>query len=91
MPYLTKSEAEKEGLCPWLKQIKPWNGQGIYVEHLANHYALMVMNKATIDHARHMSKQLMSDFPTLNTLIVQRLKELHEQRRIDRNAENSKL
>jgi hypothetical protein len=76
MPYLTKSEPEKEGLCPWLKQIKPWNGQGIYVEHLANHYALMAMNKGTIDHARHMSKQLMSDFPGLNILIIQRLKEL---------------
>ena len=76
MPYLTKSEAEKEGLCPWLKQIQPWNGQGIYLDHLANHYALMAMNKGTIDHARHMTKLLMSDFPTLNTLIVQRLKEL---------------
>jgi hypothetical protein len=38
-----------------------------------------------------MTKLLKSDFPTLNTLIVQRLKVLHEQRRIDRNAENSKL
>ena len=91
MPYLTKSEAEKEGLCPWLKQITPWNGQGIYVEHLANHYALLAMNKGTIDHAKHMTKLLKSDFPTLPTLIVQRLKVLHEQRRIDRNAENSKL
>ena len=79
MPYLTKSEAEKEGLCPWLKQIKPWNGQGIYAEHLANHYALLAMNPATIDHARHMSKLLMSDFPTLNILIIQRLKELRNE------------
>ena len=76
MPYLTKSEAEKEGSCPWLKQIAPWNEQGTYLDHLANHYALMAMNKGTIDHARHMTKLLMSDFPTLNTLIVQRLKEL---------------
>jgi hypothetical protein len=76
MPYLTESEAEKPDLCPWLKQIKPWNGQGIYVEHLANHYALMAMNPATIDHARHMSKELKSDFPTLGILIVKRLKEL---------------
>jgi hypothetical protein len=79
MPYLTKSKAEKEGLCPWLKQIKPWNGQGIYVKHLANHYALMAMNPATIDHARYMSKLLMSDFPTLNILIIQRLKELRNE------------
>ena len=81
MPYLTKSKAEKEGLCPWLKQIKPWNGQGTYVEHLAQHYALMAMNKGTIDHARHMTKLLKSDFPTLNTLIVQRLKELRDPNR----------
>jgi len=63
-------------MCPWLKQIQPWNGQGIYVEHLAQHYALMAMNKGTIDHARHMTKLLKSDFPTLGILIAQRLKEL---------------
>jgi hypothetical protein len=79
MPYLTKLKMDKVGLCPWLKQIKPWNGQGTYVEHLANHYALMAMNPATIDHARHMSKLLMSDFPTLNILIIQRLKELRNE------------
>jgi hypothetical protein len=73
MPSLTNA---KNPMCPWLSQIQPWNGQGIYVEHLANHYALLAMNPATIDHARHMSKLLMTDFPTLNTLIVQRLKEL---------------
>jgi len=76
MLYLTKSEAEKPDFCPWLKQIKPWNGQGIYVEHLANHYALMAMNPATIDHARHMSKLLKLDFPGLGILIVEKLKEL---------------
>jgi len=68
-------------MCPWLKQIQPWNGQGIYVEHLAQHYALMAMNKGTIDHARHMTKLLKSDFPILNTLIVQRLKELRDTNR----------
>jgi hypothetical protein len=68
-------------MCPWLKQIKPWNGQGTYVNHLANHYALMAMNKGTIDHARHMTKLLKSDFPTLATLIKQRLKELREPNR----------
>ena len=78
MPYLTELEAEKPDLCPWLKQIKPWNGQGTFVDYLANHYALMAMNVATIDHARHMSKALKSDFPTLGILIVQRLKALNE-------------
>jgi hypothetical protein len=77
MPYSTELEAVKPDLCPWLKQIAPWNGQGIFVDYLANHYALMEMNAATIDHARHMTKLLKSDFPTLGILIVKRLKELH--------------
>jgi hypothetical protein len=77
MQSLTKLEKE----CPWLAQLKPWNGQGTYVNHLANHYALMAMNKGTIDHARHMTKLLKSDFPTLPTLIVQRLKELRDTNR----------
>jgi hypothetical protein len=81
MPSLTALKEKIETPCPWLKQIKPWNGQGIYVEHLANHYALMAMNPATIDHARHMTKLLKSDFPTLPTLIVQRLKELRDLNR----------
>jgi hypothetical protein len=80
MPYSTESEAEKPDFCHWLKQIAPWNGQGTFVDYLANHYALMAMNAATIDHARHMSKLLKSDFPTLNILIVQRVKVLNEQR-----------
>ena len=75
MQSLTKSETE----CPWLAQLKPWNGLGIYLDHLATHYALMAMNKGTIDHARHMTKLLKSDFPTLNTLIIQRLKELRNE------------
>jgi len=76
MSYLTESEAEKPDSCPWLKQIAPWNGQGTFVDYLANHYALMAMNAATIDHARHQSKLLKSDFPTLGILIVEKLKEL---------------
>jgi hypothetical protein len=71
----------KNPMCPWLSQIQPWNGQETYVEHLAQHYALMAMNKGTIDHARHMTKLLKSDFPTLPTLIVQRLKELRDTNR----------
>jgi hypothetical protein len=76
MPSLTESKAETS--CPWLKQMHPWNGQGTYVEHLAQHYALMAMNKGTIDHARHMTKLLKSDFPTLNILIKKRIKELQD-------------
>jgi hypothetical protein len=72
MQSLTKSETE----CPWLAQLKPWNGRGIFLDYLVNHYALIAMNPKTIDIARHRTKQLKSDFPTLNTLIVQRLKEL---------------
>ena len=67
-------------------QMRPWNGQGTFVEYLANHYALMAMNPASIDHARHMTRQLMSDFPTLNTLIVEKLNEL---RRLCESVENS--
>jgi hypothetical protein len=74
MQSSTKSEME----CLWLAQLKPWNGQGTFVDYLANHYALMAMNPATIDHARHQSKLLKSDFPILGILIVLRLKALHE-------------
>ena len=84
MQSLTKSEME----CPWLAQLKPYNGQETFLDYLVNHYALIAMNKGTIDHARHMTKLLMSDFPTLNTLIVQRLKVLHEQRRLSTSAKN---
>ena len=74
MESLTQLETDTP--CPYLSQIKPWNGQGTYVDHLANHYALLAMNPATIDHARHMTRLLKSDFPTLHILIVQKLKEL---------------
>ena len=70
------TDAVTENQCPYLLQIKPYTQQGTFLDYLANHYALMAMNKGTIDHARHMSKQLMSDFPGLNILIIQRLKEL---------------
>ena len=77
MQSLTKSETE----CPWLAQLKPWNGLGTFLDYLVNHYALLAMNKGTIDHARHMTKLLRLDFPTLNILIKQRLKELREPNR----------
>jgi hypothetical protein len=74
-------DAVTDSQCPYLLQIKPWNGQGTFLDYLVNHYALMAMNKSTIDHARHMTKLLKSDFPTLPTLIVQRLKELRDTNR----------
>ena len=74
---LTESKVETQNLCPWLKQIAPWNLQGTFVDYLANHYALLAMNKATIDHARFMAKKLKSDFPTLGILIAKRIKELN--------------
>lgn len=78
MESLTQSETDIP--CPYLSQIKPWNGLGTYVDHLANHYALMAMNKATIDHARHRAKELRSAFPTLATLIAQRITELRNEK-----------
>ena len=75
MKSLTESEKDKP--CPYLSQIAPYNGQGTFVDYLANHYALLAMNKATIEHARYMSKKLKSDFPTLGILIAKRIKELN--------------
>ena len=75
MQSLTKSETE----CSYLAQLKPWNGQETFLDYLTQHYALLAMNKGTIDHARHMTKLLKLDFPTLNILIVQRLKELRNE------------
>ena len=79
MPFSTKSKVAH--LCPYLSQIKPYTQQETFLDYLANHYALMAMNKGTIDHARHMTKLLKSDFPILNTLIIQRLKELRDTNR----------
>jgi len=79
MPSSIKSKVAHP--CPYLSQIKPYTQQETFLEYLVNHYALMAMNKGTIDHARHMTKLLKSDFPTLNTLIKQRLKELRDPNR----------
>jgi hypothetical protein len=76
MQSLTKSETE----CPWLAQLKPWNGLGTFIDYLVNHYALIAMNPKTIDIARHRIKQLKSDFPTLPTLIKKRIKELQDEK-----------
>jgi hypothetical protein len=80
MQSLTKLKTETP--CPWLSQIKPWNGQGTYVDHLTNHYALMAMNLGSIDHARHMVRKYKTIFPGLDTLIVKRLKEINANRQL---------
>lgn len=77
--YLT--DLEKVTPCPWLSQLKPYTQQETFLDYLVNHYALMAMNKGTIDHARHMTKLLKSDFPTLGILIVQKLTELRNEHR----------
>jgi hypothetical protein len=77
-PTSCLTDLETDTLCPWLSQLKPYTPQETFLDYLANHYALMAMNKGTIDHARHMTKQLKSDFPTLNILIKKRIKELQD-------------
>jgi hypothetical protein len=71
-------DAVTDSRCPWLSQLKPYTQQETFLDYLVNHYALMAMNPATINHARHMTKLLKSDFPTLNTLIKKRIKELQD-------------
>ena len=78
MQSLTESNTTKD-MCPWLKQIKPWNGQGTFLQYLVNHYALLAMNPATIEQSRLRAKELKSDFPTLATLIAARIKELRNE------------
>lgn len=75
MPSLTESD-QANPLCPWLSQLRPWNGQETFLDHLVNHYALMAMNKGTIDHSRLMAKQLDKDFHGVGILIAKRIKEL---------------
>jgi hypothetical protein len=61
--------------------MKPWNGLGIYKDYLVNHYALMAMNKGTIDHARYMTRQLEKEWAGLGILIAKRIKELQNEQR----------
>jgi hypothetical protein len=72
----SSTDAVTDNPCPYLSQIKPYTQQETFLDYLVNHYALMAMNKGSKDHARHMTKLLKSDFPTLGILIAQRLKEL---------------
>ena len=69
-------DSEKVTPCPWLSQLKPFCSQETFLEYLTNHYALMAMNPATIEQSRWRAKELKADFPTLPTLIAQRIKEL---------------
>ena len=78
MPYLTESDQEKV-ICPYLSQIKPWNAQETFKDYLIQHYALMAMNKGTIDHARYMTRQLESEWAGLGILIAKRIKELQNE------------
>ena len=88
MPENTLTDSEKGSLCQYFLQLKPYDSRETFEHYLAKHYVVLVKNPATLEHARHMIKKYQKDFPILLTLIKQ---ELHEQRRIDRNAENSKL
>jgi len=73
------TESEKATQCPWLSQLKPYNGQETFLTFLINHYALMALNPKTIEQARYRTKELKADFPTLGILIAQRIKELKNE------------
>jgi hypothetical protein len=85
MKYLTESETGKP--CPWLLQLKPYKPQETLPayasmrEHLIQHYALMAMNKGSIDHARYMTRQLESEWVGLGISIAKRIKELRNDTR----------
>jgi hypothetical protein len=75
-PMPTSTDSEKVIPCPWLSQLKPYSSQETFLEYLTQHYALMAMNPATIEQSRWRAKELKADFPTLPTLIANRIKEL---------------
>jgi hypothetical protein len=72
------TESEKATQCPYLSQLKPYGGQETFLTYLTTHYALMAMNPKTIEQSRWRAKELKADFPTLPTLIAQRIKELKD-------------
>jgi hypothetical protein len=76
MPENTSIDSEKVIPCPYLSQLKPFSSQETFLEYLTQHYALMAMNPKTIEQSRWRAKELKADFPTLPTLIAQRIKEL---------------
>ena len=73
------TESEKATQCPWLLQLKPYNGQETFLTYLINHYALMAMNPATIEQSRWRARELKGTFPTLPTLIAKRIKEMKNE------------
>jgi len=75
----SSTELGKATLCPYLLQLKPYNGQETFLEYLINHYALMAMNPATIEQSRLRARELKSDFPTLGILIANRIKEFKNE------------
>jgi hypothetical protein len=75
----SSTESEKATPCPWLSQLKPYNGQEIFLTFLINHYSLLALNPATIEQARHRTAELRKDFPTLGISIANRLKELKNE------------
>ena len=80
MPENTSTDLEKATPCPYLSQLKPFSSQETsLLEFLVQHYALMAMNPATIEQSRWRAKELKVDFPTLPTLIAQRIKELRNE------------
>jgi hypothetical protein len=75
----TSTDSEKAILCPYLSQLKPYSSQETFLEYLTNHYALMALNPKTIEQSRWRAKELKADFPTLPTLIANRIKELKNE------------
>ena len=75
----TSTDSEKATPCPYLSQLKPYSSQETFLEYLTNHYALIALNPQTIEVARHRTKELKADFPTLGILVAQRIKELKNE------------
>lgn len=84
MKYSTDAKTVKP--CPWLSQLKPYKQQETspdYAnmrEHLVQHYALMAMNKGSIDHARYMTRQLEKEWAGLGISIAKKIKELKNEK-----------
>jgi hypothetical protein len=87
MNTLTSCETTSK-LCPYLEQLQPFKPQGTCPDleklknYLVEHYALIAMNPGSIDHARHMVQKYKTTFPGLDTLIVKRLKEINDDRKL---------
>ena len=78
---ISSTASETATQCPWLSQLKPYNGQETFENYLVEHYALMAMNPATIEQSRWRAKELKADFPTLGILIAKRLKEMRNDQK----------